>query len=113
METVMSGLTDAYPIMNPNHRIYGLDHRYRNRLTFIPYIDIHCADDNSQERMIVRFKRCRMTALSDLQPNPGAIDPVQFNMTVLYELKEIIRLPDPNSMMSAICVSTSSNAYDK
>lgn len=113
METVMSGLTDAYPIMNPNHRIYGIDHRYRNRLTFIPYIDIHCADDNSQERMIVRFKRCRVTALSDLQPNPGAIDPVQFNMTALYELKEIIRLPDPNSLMSAICVSTSSNAYDK
>lgn len=113
METVMSGATDAFPIMNPNHRVYGFDHRYRNRLTFIPYIDIHCADDNSQERMIVRFKRCRVTALSDLQPNPGAIDPVSFNMTVLYELKEIIRLPDPNSLMSAICVSTSTNAYDK
>lgn len=113
METVMSGLTDAYPITNTNHRIYGIDRRYRNRLTFIPYIDIHCADDNSQERMIVRFKRCRATALSDLQPNPGAIDPVQFNFTVLYELKEIIRLPDPNSLMSAICVSTSTNAYDK
>ena len=112
METVMSGLTDAFPIMNPNHRVYGLDGRYRNRLTFIPYIDIHCADDNSQERMIVRFKRCRISQLSDLQPNPGPADPVPFNMSVLYELKDIIRLPDPNSMMSAICVSTSSNAYD-
>ena len=112
METVMSGLTDAFPIMNPNHRVYGLDGRYRNRLTFIPYIDIHCADDNSQERMIVRFKRCRISQLSDLQPNPGSADPVPFNMSVLYELKDIIRLPDPNSMMSAICVSTSSNAYD-
>lgn len=111
METVMSGLTDAFPIMNPNHRVYGLDGRYRNRLTFIPYIDIHCADDNSQERMIVRFKRCRVAQLSDLQPNPGSADPVPFNISVLYELKEIIRLPDPNSMMSAICVSTSTNAY--
>jgi hypothetical protein len=49
--------------------------------------------------------------LSDLQPNPGSADPVPFNISVLYELKEIIRLPDPNSMMSAICVSTSTNAY--
>ena len=113
METVMSGLTDAYPITNRNHRIYGLDGRYRNRLTYIPYIDIHCADDNSQERMIVRFKRCRIAKLSDIQPNPvGSVEPVPFNMSVLYELKEIIRLPDPNSMMSAICVTNSSNAYD-
>lgn len=113
MDTVMSGITGGFPVTDMNHRVFGLDGRYRNRLTFIPYIDIHCADDNSQERMIVRFKRCRITTLADLQPNPGSVDPVPFNISVLYELKDIIRLPDPNSYMSAICVSTSSNAYDK
>lgn len=112
METVMSGRTDAFPITNRFHRIYGLDGRYRNRLTWIPYVDIHCADDNSQERMIVRFERCRIAKLSDLQPNPGSVEPVSFNISVLYELKRIIRLPDPNSLMSAICVSGSTNAYD-
>jgi len=113
MDTVMSGITGGFPITNMNSRVFGLDGRYRNRLTYIPYIDIHCADDNSQERMIVRFKRCRITTLSDLQPTPGSVEPVPFNISVLYELKEIIRLPDPNSYMSAICVSNSSNAYDK
>jgi hypothetical protein len=112
MDTVMSGYTGGFPIEDLHHRVFGTDGRYRNRLTFIPYIDIHCADDNSQERMIVRYKRCRISNLSDLQPNPGSIDPVPFNISVLYELKDIIRLPDPNSYMSAICVSTSSNAYD-
>lgn len=113
MDTVMSGITGGFPITNMNNRVFGLDGRYRNRLTYIPYIDIHCADDNSQERMIVRFKRCRITTLGDLQPTPGSVEPVPFNISVLYELKEIIRLPDPNSYMSAICVSNSSNAYDK
>jgi hypothetical protein len=113
MDTVMSGITGGFPITNMNSRVFGLDGRYRNRLTYIPYIDIHCADDNSQERMIVRFRRCRITTLSDLQPNPGSVEPVPFNISVQYELKEIIRLPDPNSYMSAICVTNSSNAYDK
>ena len=113
MDTVMSGITGGFPVPDMQHRVFGLDGRYRNRLTWIPYIDIHCADDNSQERMIVRFRRCRITTLGDLQPNPGSVEPVPFNMTVVYELKDIIRLPDPNSYMSAICVSTSSNAYDK
>lgn len=112
MDTVMSGVTGGVPISDTRSRVFGLDGRYRNRLTYIPYIDIHCADDNSQERMIVRYRRCRITNLSDMQPNPGSVDPVPFNLTVLYELKDIIRLPDPNSYMRAICVSTSTNAYN-
>lgn len=111
METVQSGQTDADPIRDRNHRIYGYDHRYRNRLTFIPWIDLHAADDVAQEYMVVRFERCRFTALSPLNIKPGSIDPISFNVTVKYEIRRVIRMPDPNEMMEAICVSYGSDSY--
>ena len=111
MDTVMSGRTGGFPEQDPEHRIYGLDRTYRNRLTFIPYIEMHAADDCAQEHMIVRFERCRLTDLGDLQPQLRGVDPLPFSITVKYEIKRIIRLPDPNNLMSAICVSTSNNSY--
>lgn len=112
METVQSGQTGGDPVRDPMHRVFGLDQRYRNRLTYIPWIDMHAGDDVAQEFMIVRFERCRFIALSPLHITPGALNPISFNVTVKYEIRRIIRLPDPNELMSAICVATSSNAYD-
>ena len=112
METVMSGQTGGFPIENRDHRVYGIDKSYRNRLTFIPYIELHAADDAAQEHMIVRFERCRITKLSDMDVSrPGSADPLPFSLTIQYEIKRIIRLPDPNDMMSAICVATSTDRY--
>lgn len=111
MKTIMSGETDGFPIQNREHRVYGIDHRYRNRLTYIPYIDIHAGDDVAQEYMIFRFERCRPVSLSDLSIRPGSIEPVTFNVSFKYELRRLIRLPDPNELMTAICVSRSTNAY--
>lgn len=112
MDTVMNFTRNGHPVENINHRVYGIDGWYRNRLTFIPYIDMHAADDCAQEHMIVRFERCRIESLGDLQIKPGSIDPISFNLTIKYELRRIIRLPDPNDLMSAICVSTSTDAYN-
>lgn len=113
MEVVQSGRTDANPIKNRAHRVYGRDGIYRNRLTYIPWIDFHAADDVAQEYMIVRFERCRFQTLSPLQLKPGAIDPITFNLTIKYEIRRVIRMPDPNDLMEAICVSQGSDSYMK
>lgn len=107
METIMRGSTDAFPIRDINHPIYGFDHRYRNRKSYIPFIDIHCADDVAQEHQIVRFYRCRPVALAPLPMSDiRQATPMKFSVSFNFEIKRIIRLPDPNNMMSAICVAT-------
>ena len=114
METIQSGQTDAFPILDHNHRVYGYDHRYRNRLMFIPHIDFHFGDDRAQHHMIVRYYRCFPTSISGLQVTPGSAQALKFTMSFNYQIKRIIRLPDPNSLMSAICVVTggeNSNSY--
>lgn len=104
METIQSGQTDAFPIKDKNHRVYGYNHRYRNRLTWIPHIDIHMGDDRAQHHMIERYYRCYPTSISSLSITPGSVSPITFTVTFNYQVKKIIRLPDPNNLMSAICV---------
>lgn len=111
MQVVQSGQTDADPVRDPHHRVYGVDKRYRNRLTFIQWIDMHMADDVAQEYMIVRLERCRFTAKSPLNFKPGTLQPVTFNLSIKYEIQRIIRLPDPNELMDAICISSGSDSY--
>lgn len=111
MRTVMGGQIGGNPIQNIYHRVYGIDRRYRNRLTWIPFIEIHAADDVAQEFMIWRFERCRITELSDIDITPGALIPATFNLSIQYENRRLIRLPDPNDIMTAICVSSGANRY--
>ncbi len=106
LETIQSGQTDAFPILDMNNRIYGYDHRYRNRLSYIPFIDIHCGDDTGREHQILRFERCRGEGLSSPQITPGHIDTIKFTASFKFENIRIIRLPDPNELMSAICVAS-------
>ena len=70
MDVVQSGQTDADPVRDIRHRIYGIDHRYRNRLTYIQWIDMHFADDVAQEYMVVRLERCRIAALGAMSLKP-------------------------------------------
>lgn len=111
METVQSGQTDADPVRDWRHRIYGIDHRYRNRLTYIQWIDLHFADDVAQEYMVVRLERCRFSALSPMSLKPGSIEPAAFNLSIRYEIRRIIRMPDPNELMSAICIAQGADSY--
>ena len=111
MSVVMRGQMDADPIRDRNHRVYGFDRRYRNRLTYIQWIDMHFADDVAQEYMIIRLERCRIAALSDMQFTPGTINPMSFNLSIKYEIRRVIRLPDPNELMNAICISYGSDSY--
>lgn len=111
METVQSGQIDAFPILDKTHRIYSFDHKYRNRLMYIPFVEMHAGDDAAQEHMIVRFERCWIAKLGDLSVKIGSIEPITFNLSIKYEIKRIIRLPDPNTMMSAICVTGGSDSY--
>lgn len=111
MDVVQSGQTDADPVLDRMHRVYGTDRRYRNRLTYLQWIDMHLADDVAQEYMIVRLERCRFTAISPLNFKPGTLQTVTFNLSIKYEIQRIIRLPDPNELMNAICVSYGSDSY--
>lgn len=111
MQTVQSGQTDADPVRDRNHRVYGYDKRYRNRLTYVQWIDMHLADDVAQEYMIVRLERCHFTAIGPLKFKPGVLQTVPFNLTIKFEDRRLIRLPDPNELMDAICVSYGSDSY--
>lgn len=111
MEVVQSGQTDADPVRDVRHRVYGIDQRYRNRLTYIQWIDMHFADDVAQEYMVVRLERCRFAALSSMSLHPGTIEPASFNLTINYEIRRIIRMPDPNELMNAICIAEGADSY--
>lgn len=101
MSTIQSGMTgpNAYPIRDANHRVYGFDEHYRNRRTWIPFIEIHMADDSFQEWQIIRYERCWPTDISDLSLNFLSPEPVSFTMSWTYEVKKIIRIPEsvPNT----------------
>ena len=105
METIMRGATQpAFPIWDTNSRIWGIDKKYRNRLMWIPYIDIVMADDSYQRHQTIRFERCYPTELSDLSMNFLSPDPVTFTMSFVYSMQTIIRdlPPHPDSLPACI-----------
>lgn len=105
MQTIQSGKTDAFPITDLHHRVFGADGQYRNRRTWIPYIDIHMADDSYQEHQVIRYQRCYPLMLSDLDMNFGAPNPVKFTATFSYTLKTIERNPPPQENTTPACIS--------
>ena len=80
-----------------DHRIYGNDGFYRNRLTYIPTIDIVMSDDVMQKYQTIRFARCYPLVLSDLNMNFLAPDPIKFTMSFVYSLKTILREEPPKA----------------
>lgn len=105
METIQSGQRDAYPIADRKHRIFGNDGHYRNRLTWIPYIDIHMADDSHQKHQIIRFQRCYPIELEQLSLNFLGTDPVKFTVSFIYSLRTIERLAPPEENTTPSCIA--------
>lgn len=96
MRTIQSGQTNGYPITDHTSRIWSFDNVYRNRLTWIPRIDIIFADDSFQKHQTLRFSRCYPTGLSDITTTFGSPDPVTFNITFIYSFEEVIREEPPS-----------------
>ena len=96
MRTIQSGQTNGYPETDHNHRVWSFDNTYRNRLTWIPRIDIAMADDSLQKHQTLRFSRCYPTALSDINAQFNAPDPVTFNISFVYSFEETIREEPPS-----------------
>lgn len=105
METLQSGETDAFPIEDRNHRVYGNDHYYRNRRAWIPFIDIHMADDSMQKHQIIRFQRCYPIDLEQLSLNFLSPDPVKFTISFIYSLRTIERLAPPEEHTTPSCIA--------
>ena len=96
MRTIQSGQTNGYPATDHNHRVWSFDNTYRNRLTWIPRIDIIFADDSFQKQQTLRFSRCYPTAISDITSAFTSPDPVTFNISFVYSFEEIIREEPPS-----------------
>jgi hypothetical protein len=104
METIQSGKTDGVPVADVRHRVYGNDGQYRNRRTWIPYIEVHMADDSFQRHQIIRYERCYPLKVSDLDLNFMGPSPVKFTMSFLYSLKRIIRMDPPQKDTTPNCI---------
>ena len=96
MRTIQSGQTNGYPITDHTDRVWSFDNIYRNRLTWIPRIDIIFADDSFQKSQTLRFYRGYPKAISDLSLDFKSAEPVTFNITFLYSFEEIIREKPPS-----------------
>ena len=91
MQTIQSGQTNGFPIKDDKSRVYAYDGFYRNRLTYIPSIQINIADDSFQKWTTLNYSRCYPVDISDLNFNfnsPGS-EPVTFTITFLYSYFDI------------------------
>ncbi len=105
MQTIQSGATDAFPAQNLKHRVYGQDGFYRNRRTYIPYINIHMADDSYQKHQIVKFERCFPLELEQLSMNFMGQDPVKFTVSFVYSKLTVERQAPPNEIDPVNCIA--------
>jgi hypothetical protein len=96
METIQSGQTGGWPIQDKKHRIYGDDGFYRNRLAYIPNIDIISSDGSFQRHATIRFKRCFPVDLGDITHNFLEGEPVTFTASFIYSNREVLREPPPS-----------------
>lgn len=113
MQTIQSGSTQpAFPIWDTNNRVWGLDRQYRNRVTWIPFIDIVMSDDSYQRHQTIRFERCYPVDLSDLNMNFLSPEPVTFTITFIYSLQSIVRdlPPHPDSIPACVVSNPTQNA---
>ena len=96
MKTIQSGQSNGFPVTDPNHRVRLFDNTYRNRLTWIPRIDIIFGDDSHQKHQTVRFQRCYPAAIGDINMDFKGPEPVTFNISFLYSLEETLREKPPS-----------------
>ena len=77
---------------------------YRNRLAYVPRIDIVMADDSYQKHQTIRFERCFPVQMGDLNLNFLDPNPVTFNIHFYYTLRSIIREEPPQENTTPSCV---------
>lgn len=95
METIRSGRMGGFPIEEIKHRIFGNDKEYRNRLMYIPRIDIVAADGSMQRHQRFIFHRCFPMVLSEIQMNFNDPSPVTFTVSFLFSNHTIERYDKP------------------
>lgn len=95
METIRSGQTGGFPAHDIKHRVYGKDGFYRNRLTYIPRIDIVMADDSMQRHQRMIFHRCYPVTISELTINFNDNSPVTFTASFVFSMHTIERYDPP------------------
>lgn len=96
MKTLQS-IDDGFPVLDTNHRVYGKDGHYRNRLLYIPNIDIIIADGSFERHQIIQFKRCFPITMSDIQFNSSSSDVVTFTVNFVYSDRDVIIEPEPSA----------------
>lgn len=95
METIRSGQTGGYPVTDMTHRVYGKDGFYRNRLMYIPRVEIVMADDSMQRHQRLVFHRCYPVTMSDLQIQFNDNSPVTFAISFVFSMQTIERYEPP------------------
>jgi hypothetical protein len=95
MQTVQSGKTNGYPIQNKKDFVYGNDGFYRNRLMYIPYIDIIDGDNTYQIYQTTRYYRCFPQGLTT--PEESFIDPSikTFALSCIFSFRNVFRSDSP------------------
>jgi hypothetical protein len=94
----------TFPIEDTDHRIYSFDRTYRNRLAYIPRIDIVVADDSMQKHQTIRFERCYPLLEDELKFDFQKPSPVVFTQSFVYSWREIIREIPPTENTTPIGV---------
>ena len=97
MQTIRTGFTDGFPITDKNDRVYGNNKSYRNRLTWIPRIDIIQGDDSLQTHQRTIFRRCYPLVLSELNMDFQDSNPVKFSISFIFSNVEVVRNAPPSS----------------
>ncbi len=104
METIRSGQTGGYPIHDIKGRTYGKDGFYRNRLTYIPRVDIVIPHKNIKMHQRMVFHRCYPAAISEMSVNFNENTPVTFNISFVFGMHTIERYPAPQENTTPMSV---------
>lgn len=99
MKTIQSGQTGGYPELDVHSQVYDNNGFYKNRLSYIPSIDIIVADGSMQRNSTIRFLRCFPIQLGDLQFTINTSEPalVAFTVSFLYSDRDFIRDLPPSA----------------
>lgn len=99
MKTIQSGQTGGFPELDLHSQVYDDNGNYKNRLSYIPSIDIIVADGSMQRNSTLSFKRCFPIQLGDLQftSNTSEPSPVTFTVSFVYSDRDLIRDPGPSA----------------
>ena len=105
MKTIQSGQTNGFPIEDKTHRIYGFDNHYRNRVSYIPYIDIIMSDDSYQKHQTIRFGRCFPLHIDQIDLHFKSPDPVTFSAHFIFTTEDIVREDPPKENTTPLGVT--------